>query len=458
LGRWAAWDAAAHIGARTAALLTWPLAAAAAAGLVAALAGRPPPRRAGTREVLVLAMTAPPVGLLVALPQHAVIHCFSAWYLLPAAVVAGAVALVAAARLAAARLGWWAAAALGACFAALLLWRAVPVVADGWVADGSPFEEAPRLEYGHLVVARWAGARTGPGDGLLVDPATGVVGVRTWFLHDRHVRTLGPRESVEGALEGDRAPRLALLSRGRIDPATLGRLAGRYRVSIVGDTLAVDTGRPGGGVEVLELVEGEMTPWWLVARSAVVPPHRLRPAPWREAAYGRGLGLPAREPSPGPAPADAGLAELAARHSLALGGPRAVALEAAIARRLSFRVGAEVCPGLEWVGAEVARSPQGRVTVRLALRALTELAALPRVEAELVAARGRPAARWAVVADDLVSYPAGAVAVASARLPVGTRPGTYRVELRGCARRARGPEVSVRPSAPLPVLGRVGRL
>ena len=465
LGVWSGWDAAAHIAHRAAVLLTWPLVGAALLGLLAVTSRRSVPLADGaeladTRALLIVGLLVPPLALLLLLPQHAVIHCFSTWYLLPAAVTAGAVAIVGVGRLLARRAGIMVTALVGVVLAAILLWQAVPVVADGWLSDGSPLEGRPRLDYRHLALARWVGERTTVNDELLVDPATGVVGVRAWFQHDRRTRRFDPERSVaEQLAETSRA--VALLSGSRLDAETTRRLARRFAVAVVDETVVVDTRRPGRAVEVLELVEERPSWWWVLARSACYPPHRYRHALAREAAYRRPLHSGGRAADVEPLD-DGGqrtLTELAALHFLALGYPGVEAREQDVLDAVTVRVDASLCPGLDIVGAVVEASPTGAMAVRVVLRAREALAVIPPISASLTPEDGaRRPSQWTVTPDDRLTWPASAFLVCTHRLPAATSSGAYRLVLDACGHNVVTPPLQLERSTALPVMEPVGRL
>lgn len=458
VGRWSPADVAVHIAHRTAVLLTWPVVIAAAVGFFGLIAGRPrleAPLSGRGRILLPLGLLAPPLTLLVGLPQHAVIHCFSAWYLLPGAAVAAGAVLVWLIRWLGGRFNRLLAVTPAVLFGALVTWGALPVVADGWISDGSPLEGRPRLRYEHLVVARWAGEVTEPGDILVVSPATGVVGVRAWFQHGRPVRRLRSRGPLVRTMRSSGA-KLALLPRGRVGGPALAPLIEEAGLVIIDRVVALDLRRP-GDIRVLELREDPPSPWWIYAHSACYPPHRLVPAPGRTAAYrSQLLGDRVDEPS-WQVSEHTSLTELAARHLLARGGPKAARLEGAIRERLGFSQDDEVCPGLWWAGGQTGATEMGRGVVRLVFRAERDLPRLPTIRARLRPLGPGRAFRWTVEADDLLEWPAESWIVSSEGLPPELPAGRYRLELRACGRRVeRLVELNHRPV--LPVMEPVGRL
>jgi hypothetical protein len=459
IGRWSAVDVAAHISHRTAALLTWPLVVAAVAGLIGLLLGRPKTEGALSdrgRLLLPTCLIAPPLALLVLLPQHAVIHCFSAWFLLPAAVVSAAVVLVWMTRWVSTRAGRGLAVAPLLIFGSLLIWQAVPVVADGWISDGSPLEGRPRLRYEHLAVARWAGRITEPGEILAIDPATGITGVRAWFQHDRPVLRLRGRAPVEGLLRRSRA-KLALLPRERINTEDLGELIEEQGLILVAGWAALDRDRP-GVVEVLELREERPSPWWVAARSASYPPHRLVRAEGRAAVYRRQILGDARPDLPRLDEASASLAELAARRMLSQSDSDSSRLEGMIRARLSQVEDREICPDLVWIGAQLGSTAAGRPTAGLVFRSERDLESFPSVSAELSRLDGGGRTSWRVNPDDLFRWSAGSWIVSSERLPPELPSGRYRLTIRGCGRSLERSAVELRHRPILPVMEPVGRI
>lgn len=459
LGRWSAWDAFIHIGHRTAVLLTWPLVIASLLGSVAVLRGRGERSSKEQRPKIffAVALLAPPLSLLLLLPQHAVIHCFSSWYLLPAVVAASAVMIIGVLRYLKVRFGTTAAYLAGGAFSALLLWQAVPIVLDGWISDGSPQEGRPRIDYRHLVLSRWLGEQTGASDHLLVDVATGAVGVRAWFLHGRQAHRLEQGSSLERALSVLDRP-VVLLSRDRVDVETLRRLSRRHSVTIVDEAVVVDTRMAGHEVDVLELVEEPPTWWWALTGSACYPPHRLEVAPGRAAVYREQL----FERSALEKIADVGspsLAELAARHLLIASEQGSESIERSILEEVTVRVDEPLCPELEWVGVAVDAPSKGRARPRILLRALKSITTPPRIRAELMAAgTTRPSTSWTVVPDDIFTFPESSFLVASHWLPIGTVAGSYRIELRACGRSVSSSPIDFRHAPRMPVLPPVGRL
>jgi len=458
VGRWEPVDVAAHIAHRTAVLLTWPLVVAGIAGVLWTVVGRPgrpnaaPP---GGRTLVLVGLVAAPVALLVALPQHAVIHCFSAWYLLPAAVAGAAAAVVGGGRALRGKAGPWPVAAGGAILGALFLWQAAPVTADGWISDGSPLEGRPRLAYEHLVVAEWARHQTGPEDRLVVDPSTGTVGIRAWYHHDRRSRRLGRREQPEVAVASTRA-KLALFDWDRLGPRRARTLLERHGGTVVDRVVAVEPAARREDIVVLELREeapGPLWPWW---GSASYPPHRLLRAEGRTAAYQAELRGEAGAAPSGPPPPGSSLAELAARHLLARGGPAEARTEAALIEALDVRTSLPLCQRFEWVGARARPSPAGRVGVEVVLRASGPGADSPRLRGRL---RG-PATTglFQLVADDGFSHDEGTFVVASHRLDGHLPAGRYVVELAGCGDTLESEEIDLEPRTLLPVHPLVGRL
>jgi hypothetical protein len=462
LGRWDVADVAAHIAHRTAVLLTWPLVGAAGAGLAGLVAGmlRPDGRLVGPGRVLLpLGLLVPPFALLVLLPQHAVIHCFSAWYLLPAAVVSGGAALAWLARTVARRWGAVAGSAPVIAFLGVTLWQAALVTADGWISDGSPLEGRPRLDYRHLALARWARSMTNAGDVLVIDPATKVTGVRAWFQHDRVERRIGPHDPLDRAV-GRSGGTLVLTTLERVDRGELRALLEEMGLVFMDDVLVLDTRRP-RTVDVLELREERPTAWWLFAHSPCYPPYRFVRAPARREAYRRQL-LGARPAAlPRLDVARASLAELAARALLEPSGVGSGALGHAVLGRLSFRIPTSErrdCRGIAWEGGQVESTKMGATTVHLVFRTERELPDVPQVHASLTPTGTGRVQRWIVRPDDLFAWPVGALVVATRRFTAGMPPaGRYRLDL-ACGRTIRGPTFEIESRTALPVMRPVGRL
>lgn len=453
LGRWNAWDVLVHISQRTVALLTWPLAIAAAAGFILAI------RRRSAPLMLLLGLVGPGLGLLFLLPQHAVIHCFSAWYLLPGVAISAALLLYTIGhRLQ--RRGPLFTALLIAVFAGLYLWQSAPVITEGWISDGSPFEGRPRLEYRHLVLARWVGEHTEANDRLLIDPATGVIGVRAWFQHGRALRRLRRGEDVLRAIERSQTA-IALIAAQTIDPATFLALCRRWKTTVIDDDLVIDSRASGPNIEVLESVETPMSWWWTYAHSASYPPHRYRRAAAREALLWRRLGEEAARVELEEANiSDVSLAELASRHGLSSDPNEARSLAQRMRRRLDQRLDTELCPNLRVEGIQLESSPHGPVSIRLLFQTLTPLEELPRIEAMLLASQGRsrPVHRWHVNADDLLSWPSQSFVTSSRRFSSTSPISRFRLRLQACGRRVESSpfEMSIQP--PLPGLAPIGRL
>ncbi len=461
LGRWSATDVAVHIAHRTAVLLTWPLVITAAVGLGSLALGRP--RSEGhlsgpSRALVFIGLLAPPLALLVVLSQHAVIHCFSAWYLLPAAVVGSAVTLVWLSRLLHRRSGRLASAAPAVLFTVLFLWGATPVVLDGWLSDGSPLEGRPRLHYTHLAIARWAGENTRAGDILVIDDATGITGVRTWFRHGRAVSRVRRAASVTRALR-EHNGRLALAPATRFTNDELRRLASDHGLTFIGGTLAVDAGRR-REVSVLEIREERITPWWVYAGSASYPPHRLIEAPGRTAVYREQL-LGERSPTiPVVETDDMSIAELAARHLITGDEERRDELARAIEERLTFSAPERARRpgrGLLWRGGRLEMTPQGLPMLSLVFQTEEGLRRPPTIRAFLEPEDGSRGHQWIAAPDDLFVWPADSWIVSTRRLPASLLSGPYRLEIR-VGRRRFQVSVNLERQLVLPMMDPVGRL
>lgn len=461
LGRWAATDVAVHIADRTALLLTWPLVVFAGLGLGFLVVGRPRSRAdvlGARRTFLFVGLLAPPLALLIVLSQHAVIHCFSAWYLLPAAVVAAAVALVGLAKTLEERFGRIAAALSLVVFTCFFLWSAVPVVLDGWVSDGSPLEGRPRLRYRHLAIAGWAGEVTSPGDLLVIDEATGITGVRSWFQHDRPVRQVRRAGSIARVLRAARG-KLALLPSRQLRDVDLRALTTDHGLTFIDGTLAIDPRNP-GEIAVLEIREERPSWWWLLTRSACYPPYRFTPALARAALY-RQQFLDEGPPTlPTLELADSSMAELAARRLIVENVGERALLDRTLEERLTFSapaLGQRLSPGLAWLGGQVETTAQGLPLLRLVFRTEADLERLPTIRATLEPTTEGRGHQWVVEPDDRFAWGPDSWIIATRRLPASLSAGPHRLEVRvGRRRPAVDLELSSNPT--LPIMEPAGRL